>query len=332
MSLRAVVVLILLGASGCSKESTAVPGAIAREGRFGSLRDLVVFDRPAEQGGPFFLDRFEVTRDDWTQFLGAPRRSALEASTDGFLPQSGIDLAAARAFAAWRFCRLPRAEEWVYAATGNNTYSWPWGDAAQASRANTAELRLGKPTPVGTFESGRRGDGPYDLVGNVAEWTETVPPQVFLEDPPFGTIASWPELIAIGPWRMARAKALSAWLLPGQPLPASWLVQSLGERIPRIVVGSDFLSPMGQRNALRLPRESGSALGLRLAADPASLLATLTAGDVEAGPQDLELLRRFLGHPGHAEVLRDPLRQLLQAEPARGLGPVGRVLTEGLAP
>ncbi|MEY3161262.1 MAG: hypothetical protein RIT25_1253, partial [Planctomycetota bacterium] len=45
-----------------------MPGAIAREGRFGSLRDLVVFDRPAEQGGPFFLDRFEVTRDDWTQF------------------------------------------------------------------------------------------------------------------------------------------------------------------------------------------------------------------------------------------------------------------------
>lgn len=332
MSLRAAVVLILLGASGCSKESAAAPGAVAREGRFGSLRDLVLFDRPVEQGGSFFLDRFEVTRDDWTQFLGAPRRTALEASTEGFLPQSGIDLPAARAFAAWRFCRLPRADEWVYAATGNNAYSWPWGDAAQVSRANTGELRLGKPTPVGTFESGRRGDGPYDLVGNVAEWTETVAPQVFLEDPPYGAIASWPELVAIGPWRIARTKALSAWLLPGQPAPACWLVQSLGERIPRIVVGSDFLSPMEQRTATRLPRESGSALGLRLAADPESLLAALTAADVEAGAGDLELLRRFLGHPGHAEALRGALGRLLQREPSRGLMPVGRVLAEGLLP
>lgn len=332
MSLRAFVVLILLGASGCSKESAAAPGAVAREGRFGSLRDLVLFERPAEQGGAFFLDRFEATRDDWTQFLGAPLRTALEASTDGFLPQSGIDLAAARAFAAWRFCRLPRHEEWVYAATGNNAYSWPWGDAAQASRANTAELRLGKPTPVGTFESGRRGDGPYDLVGNVAEWTETVAPQVFVEDPPHGSIASWPDLIAIGPWRIARTPALSAWLVPGQPAPASWLVQSLGDRVPRLVVGSDFLSPMEQRTATRLPRESGSALGLRLATDPDALLVALTAADVEAGDRDIELLRRFLGRPGHADALRGAFVRLMQREPVRGLGPVGRVLAEGLAP
>ncbi len=332
MTLRALVVLVLLGAAGCSKESAAAPGAVVREGRFGSLRDLVLFDRPAEQGGPFFLDRFEVTRDDWIQFLGAPRRTALEASTDGFLPQSGIDLPAARAFAAWRFCRLPRAPEWVYAATGNNTYSWPWGDASQVSRANTAELRLGKPTPVGTFESGRRGDGPYDLVGNVAEWTESVAPQVFVEDPPYGAITSWPELVAIGPWQLRRTPALSAWLLSGQPPPASWLVASLGDRIPRLVVGSDFLSPMEQRMAMRLPRESGSALGLRLAADPASLLAALTVAEVDPGPFDLELVRRFLGHPGHADALRPAFRELLRREPARALGPVGQVLTEALVP
>ena len=39
------------------------------------------------------------------------------------------------------------------------------------------EIMDGEATPVGTFESGRRAgsDTPYDLVGNVREWSESVP-------------------------------------------------------------------------------------------------------------------------------------------------------------
>ena len=327
--LRALL-LLSLALVGCTESPAPASGLVAREGRFGTLRDLVLFERPADQGGPFFLDRFEVTRDDWAQYLGQPRASTPDASTDGFLPQSGIDLPAARAFAAWRFCRLPRGEEWVYAATGNQAYSWPWGDAAQTSRANTAELRLGKPTPVGTFESGRRADGPYDLVGNLAEWTESVPGQWFVEDPPFGAIASWPELLVLGPWKNARTPALSVWLVPGQALPPSWLVQSLSDRVPRLVVGSDFLSPMEQRTAMRMPHDSGSSLGVRLAADPLSVLTCLTESVVEAQPRELELVRRFLLRPGHAAALRAPWQLLLQRTPDRGLTPVGRLLVEVL--
>jgi hypothetical protein len=42
--------------------------------------------------------------------------------------------------------------------------------------ANTLELGLGRPTAVGTFESGRSPSDCYDLLGNVSEWVaDSVP-------------------------------------------------------------------------------------------------------------------------------------------------------------
>lgn len=166
-----------------------------RVGRFGSLRDFVLFERPGPGGGSagaswFFLDRFEVTRADWAAFAITPAGRAVEAhaeppSGDAALPVGLVDLAQARAFAAWRFARLPRVAEWSIATGGTESpiasasdagNPFPWGRREDATRANTGELGLGEPTPVGTFESGRRAYGaPYDLIGNVSEWTETVP-------------------------------------------------------------------------------------------------------------------------------------------------------------
>src|SRR5690606_25109281 len=67
-----------------------------------------------------------------------------------------------------------RAEEWEYACTRGGANRFPWGDKLDATRVNTGELGLMRSTPVGTFESGRRGDAAFDLIGNVGEWTETV--------------------------------------------------------------------------------------------------------------------------------------------------------------
>jgi hypothetical protein len=174
--------------AACSPEAP-MPGAASptpgRVGRFGSLRDFVLYERRGPTGGTspawFFLDRFEVTRADWATFANTPAGRAVGAraetpSTDAALPVGLVDLAQARAFAAWRFARLPRVAEWRFATTSDGRNDFPWGGRADATRANTSELGLGEPTPVGTFESGRLANGPYDLVGNVSEWTESVPP------------------------------------------------------------------------------------------------------------------------------------------------------------
>ena len=56
------------GVAGSGSEFLNWPTTLSRRGPLGSLRDLVLFDRSLDAGGPFFLDRFEATRSDWAEF------------------------------------------------------------------------------------------------------------------------------------------------------------------------------------------------------------------------------------------------------------------------
>ena len=292
---------------GCSGE----PGPpLQRSGRLGSLRDLVLFERPADKGGAFFLDRFEVTRADWTEFAATEAGRAVAApmpslvfANDGALPMAGIDLLQARAFAHWRGCRLPRSDELSCAITNNNPHnSFPWGtfpDSPDAARANTHQLGLGEPTPVGTFESGRAGDGPYDLVGNVAEWTETVSPSWFRgeREPIPAVTASQRALL--------RAPALAVWNLPALRCSPQWLVQAAGVRAPREVLGGDFASSLddvGTRSWA--PTDRSDTVGLRLCTTPGELLLALLALRGSLDERELLQVRRFGARDAHAAVLR----------------------------
>ncbi|MEC7725763.1 MAG: hypothetical protein VYD05_09640, partial [Planctomycetota bacterium] len=82
-------------------------GAAQRLGPFGSLRDFVLVDR----GGGLFVDRFEVTQSDWSQFASSAAGRAVGAAAITIvgrmsLPAGGMDLRQARAFARWRCGRL----------------------------------------------------------------------------------------------------------------------------------------------------------------------------------------------------------------------------------
>ena len=132
------------------------------------------------------IDRFEVTRGDWQRFLAeappgavapllAERAAAWEAGTAAW-PASFMTRGEAEAFADWRGMRLPTAAEWLFAAIGPNEWPFPWGTTFRESVANTLELGLGRPSAVGTFESGRTPSGCYDLLGNVYEWVQDAVP------------------------------------------------------------------------------------------------------------------------------------------------------------
>jgi len=127
------------------------------------------------------VERYEVTRGAWESWVQGSDRVAgplplgwpevwPEASPTW--PASGMTLSEARAFSAARGMRLPTAAEWIRIAAGTRAQPWPWGLARASSVANTAELGLGHPVPVGAFEQGASPSSVYDLLGNVAEWVE----------------------------------------------------------------------------------------------------------------------------------------------------------------
>lgn len=303
MSRRVLALALALLLAACGGEPQPLDAQPPRQGRFGSLRDFVLFERPLADGGSFFLDRFEVTRGDWAAFAG----SDAGESEDRALPQLGVDLQQARAFAHWRFARLPRFDEWQFAATCGGYDLFPWGSVWRSACANCFDLQLVEPTPVGTFESGRKGDGPYDLIGNAAEWTETVPPAFLrgLVDDSGSQLIDADVLL----WRLRQAPGLEVWLRPWMPVPLPWLCGAADARVPRLCVGGDFLTPMGQKPAReqlqvpRLPGDRDPALGLRLCCDPESLLRALSAHRQPLLATERALVLGFLARGQHRQVL-----------------------------
>ncbi len=303
---RAGLQIACLLLAGCAQEAApANVGTPPRAGQFGSLRDFVLIER-SENGRllPLFVDRFEVTRGDWAGFAATEAGRGVGAAAVAFagdpaLPVGQVDLRQARAFARWRFARLPQTDDWA-AAVGDGRHQYPWGSKEDPTRANTGELGLGEPVPVGTFEAGRRagGDQPYDLIGNVGEWTESVS---------FGWTAAQLDPMAsllVGRDRVLRTPALAVWQWPGGVVPLAWTVAAVSDRVPRDVVGADFLTPMSESVEPVLAGDRRLRLGLRLYATPRELLtALLAATDLRPRAEDLEQLRRFVRRDAHRAAL-----------------------------
>ncbi|MEL6715224.1 MAG: SUMF1/EgtB/PvdO family nonheme iron enzyme, partial [Planctomycetota bacterium] len=139
-------------------------------------------------GSPIDLlvDRFEVSWALWDDLAEDPavipsafRPEARYASPEAVpanwmtdVPVVGSTLGEAAAFARVRGMRLPTFEEWMWCALGPAGRRTPSG-RSQVNLANTLELGLGAPTPVGSFEAGSTPvTGVFDLVGNVWEWVQ----------------------------------------------------------------------------------------------------------------------------------------------------------------
>jgi serine/threonine-protein kinase len=148
--------------------------------------------RPEEQPAhdvevkSFWMDKTEVTNGEYAEFIQETKYREPEHWVNGkpfggqeTMPVIFVSLEDAKAFAAWRSkrdgveYRLPTEEEWEYAArNGSQADLFPWGARWEDGKA-VIDLPVLK--AVGSATGGVNKWGVEDLIGNVWEWTSSVP-------------------------------------------------------------------------------------------------------------------------------------------------------------
>ena len=129
----------------------------------------------------FFLDRKEVTQEEYLRFAKmtkrpTPRIEVFEDDQSKLLKPEFAAMSVtwdeAAAYCKWAGKRLPTEAEWEKAGRGEGKRKYPWGDKFVANGANLDGIEDGYKylAPPGSFEAGRSPYGLYDMTGNVAEW------------------------------------------------------------------------------------------------------------------------------------------------------------------
>jgi serine/threonine protein kinase/formylglycine-generating enzyme required for sulfatase activity len=125
---------------------------------------------------PFFMDRFEVTCEQYQKFVDATGHPAPADWPNGRfpdgaarLPVTGVSWEEANAYAHWTGKRLPTEEEWEFAARGTEGRLYPWGARWDPKNANAGGQ--GRLVDVGGFPQGASPFGLFDMAGNAWEWT-----------------------------------------------------------------------------------------------------------------------------------------------------------------
>ena len=172
-----------------------VPGLLAHipRDRLSLIRRMFAeADRPATR--EVHLTEGEITRREYDAFLRDPfvaiglhaeanqprghRHRPPDWNTQmraPDLPAVNIDWWSAYAFASWAGGRLPTAEEWEIAASGQGRRVYPWGNdwraAVNAAPSNQVRRRL---RVVGRDDYDATPEGLLAMGGNVSEWTRSV--------------------------------------------------------------------------------------------------------------------------------------------------------------
>jgi formylglycine-generating enzyme required for sulfatase activity len=153
-----------------------VPGGAFRMGRDGGDE----FESPAHPltVSPFFIDRTEVTNEEYQRFVSATGHRAPVHWVDGKIPDGqakfpvvNVSWDDANAYAQWANKRLPTEEEWEFAARGADERIYPWGNDWRQENANAGRDRLGGLVEAGRYAAGASPFGALDMSGNVWEWT-----------------------------------------------------------------------------------------------------------------------------------------------------------------
>jgi formylglycine-generating enzyme required for sulfatase activity len=148
---------------------------------------------------PFWIDRTEVTVDQFAQFLNGqdepvddyagwldvwavtgPPRLQLAHEDGVWSPRRGqtnhplesVTWAGAAAYCAWRGARLPGEAEWEFAARGPDSLLYPWGDdfvTDKVVRATYEDI-----PQVGSKPQGASWVGALDMSSSLFEWVHSL--------------------------------------------------------------------------------------------------------------------------------------------------------------
>jgi len=139
------------------------------------------YERPAhdEDVDPFYIDKEEVTCEEFRQFVEQTKRSMPDnwfkercpPNASG-LPVTGVSWDDANAYADWAYKRLPTEVEWEVAARGRTEWLYPWGNDWNTDKANVGKSEAnGRAEPVGAYAMWPSPTGALNMSGNVWEWT-----------------------------------------------------------------------------------------------------------------------------------------------------------------
>jgi len=148
------------------------------------VREYVLIRRAESDGGDFYIGKYEVSNQEYMEFVGAmkPRRPSF-ANDPNFnqptQPVVGVSWYEAVAYCAWLTKKtggighaLPTEEDWKFAAYGAEQRQFPWGEgSASKMRANFGNNAVG-PVAVDSYPTGATLEGVFNLGGNVWEWCD----------------------------------------------------------------------------------------------------------------------------------------------------------------
>jgi gamma-glutamyl hercynylcysteine S-oxide synthase len=136
---------------------------------------------------PFAIDKYPVTNESFKKFLDDTRYHPADdinflkdwkngTYPDGWAskPVTWVSQQDARAYAKWANKRLPHEWEWQFAAQGNDSRIYPWGNTwkPEAVPSPDSGRTMRGPENVDAHPDGASPFGVMDLVGNVWQWTD----------------------------------------------------------------------------------------------------------------------------------------------------------------
>lgn len=118
----------------------------------------------------FYIDRTEVTNRAYSRYCAARKMPKPKGNHD--IPVTNVTFNEAQSFCEWADKRLPSMEQWQKAARGTDGRLYPWGNDADAARANVVRASGLKKAllPVGSFPEGASPYGALNMAGNVWEY------------------------------------------------------------------------------------------------------------------------------------------------------------------
>ncbi len=158
-----------------------IPGGTFRMGSAASVGDAADDEKPIHtvELAAFYIDKYEVQRGQYgdcviagqcsTLAFGCPLQLAERSS-----PVTCVTWDQAQSYCGWKGKRLPTEAEWEKSARGpfKREVLWPWGNTADASRAQmdcSGSLNQCV-VSVSSMPNGASYYGLHHMAGNAAEW------------------------------------------------------------------------------------------------------------------------------------------------------------------